>query len=431
MTLPVRHGKSHCVNLWFALAYLLAHPDHQIILCTASASLALHFSGQVRDLFHQVGPRLVGHSVHPAAHSAEFWRIAGPTGARTGGGMQAAGVGGQINGFGAHLLLLDDLTRNFEHAASPAYRDSVWRWMNSTAFTRLEPGAPVVSIGTPWHSDDHFGRLRLAEEEGGDAWTRVRLPALAEEDDPLGRAPGEALWPERYSRQALERIRDDLFAKGLAADWHALYQCKPLAGGGLTEWPDSYTEGLRVPGLPPDAEVVFRVLSLDPSKGKDAKHGDYSAWSDVYFTRDGHLYIRPTMLIIPTNQIEDHTIALIEQAAAEKPYNGVVIETNFGQEQLLTNVKAKLEKKGLFAPLYSHANCLNKIVRIRVSLTPLLAQRRVHILPSPHARLYVNQFKEFPSGAHDDAPDSLEIASQLLNFFLTGKRMSTDLVLKV
>jgi predicted phage terminase large subunit-like protein len=41
--------------------------------------------------------------------------------------------------------------------------------------------------------------------------TRVRLmlPALAEDEDPLGRKPGEALWPARYPEDALVKIKSE------------------------------------------------------------------------------------------------------------------------------------------------------------------------------------------------------------------------------
>jgi hypothetical protein len=60
-------------------------------------------------------------------------------------------------------------------------------------------------------------------EAGGDQWLVLNLPAIAEEDDPLGREPGEALWPEWEDLQALERKRR---ASG-EREWFALYQQRP------------------------------------------------------------------------------------------------------------------------------------------------------------------------------------------------------------
>jgi hypothetical protein len=60
--------------------------------------------------------------------------------------------------------------------------------------TRLKPGGRIVLVSTRWHEDDLAGRLLAEAEKGGDKWTTVILPAIAEENDPLGRKAGEFLW---------------------------------------------------------------------------------------------------------------------------------------------------------------------------------------------------------------------------------------------
>ena len=66
-------------------------------------------------------------------------------------------------------------------------------------------------IQTRWHEDDLTGRLLQEMAEGNEAWEVVRLPALAEATpglgDPLGREPGEALWPQRFPAKRLGIIR--------------------------------------------------------------------------------------------------------------------------------------------------------------------------------------------------------------------------------
>ncbi len=58
------------------------------------------------------------------------------------------------------------------------------------------PGGRIVVIQTRWHEDDLSGFLL---REDPDNWHEIRLPAICDDlDDPLGRAIGEPLWPERY-----------------------------------------------------------------------------------------------------------------------------------------------------------------------------------------------------------------------------------------
>ena len=61
------------------------------------------------------------------------------------------------------------------------------------ATTRLRPGALMVVVQTRWHRDDLTGRILEHAKTNGQRWLTVKLPALAEQNDPLGRAPGEAL----------------------------------------------------------------------------------------------------------------------------------------------------------------------------------------------------------------------------------------------
>lgn len=132
-----------------------------------------------------------------------------------GGGVFATGVGGEFTGRGADILIIDDPVGNREQADSPTHREKVWRWFEDVAETRLEPGASVVVLMTRWSEDDLSGRL-IKHRPG--EWTIIRLPALADgldplgrahAPDPLGRAEGDPLWPTRYGREALEKIKRD------------------------------------------------------------------------------------------------------------------------------------------------------------------------------------------------------------------------------
>ena len=94
---------------------------------------------------------------------------------------------------------------------------------------------------TRWHVDDLVGRLLSADrrrelEAAGvmTSWSKLRLPAIAEDDDPLGRKAGEALFPERYPLPALKEQMANL-GQYLAA---ALYTGEPVRKGGNYVDPD-------------------------------------------------------------------------------------------------------------------------------------------------------------------------------------------------
>lgn len=84
----------------------------------------------------------------------------------------------------------------------------------------------LVSHNTRWHEADLAGKI-LASEDGPN-WRYVRLPALAEEGDPLGRAPGEPLCPELHPLADLEEKR-----RVMGEGFTGLYQQLPVPRGGL------------------------------------------------------------------------------------------------------------------------------------------------------------------------------------------------------
>jgi predicted phage terminase large subunit-like protein len=88
----------------------------------------------------------------------------------------------------------------------------------------------LVSHNTLWHEDD-LGARAIASEPG--RWTVLKLPALAEENDTLGRVQGAALWPERFNVEQLHRIRDVMSQNEGLRSWEALYQQNPTPREGV------------------------------------------------------------------------------------------------------------------------------------------------------------------------------------------------------
>lgn len=220
VTFPPRHGKSELTSKYFPAWFLGHNPDKRVILTGYEADFAAQWGYKARNIMSEYGPNLFGLNVSGNSSARDRWDIEGHT-----GGMNTAGVGGAITGKGAHLLIIDDPIKNAEEANSKTYRDKTYDWYISTAYTRLEPGGAVILIQTRWHEDDLSGRL-LKEEP--DKWTVINLPAIAEANDQLCRAPGEALFPKRYSVAALMEIKQTIGSYW----WNALYQQRPTAEEG-------------------------------------------------------------------------------------------------------------------------------------------------------------------------------------------------------
>ncbi len=205
LLLPPGSAKSTYATLLFPPWFLARNARCAVITASHTASLAEHFGRGVRGLLLQHAPRL-------RLQVRQDSRAAGRFLTDLGGEYFAIGVHGAVTGRRADLALIDDPVPSFAAAESLAARDRLWNWFRAELLTRLKPGARVVLIMTRWHADDLAGRLI---EQGG--WQVLRFPALAELGDPLGRAPGAALWPAWEDRAELLRKREMLGERAFAA----------------------------------------------------------------------------------------------------------------------------------------------------------------------------------------------------------------------
>ncbi len=266
--MPPRHGKSETCTTHFSSFWLERNPDKKVILAAHTQKLANKFSRTARRI---VSERLPLSDERKAA--AEWETLSG-------GAFVATGIGGGLPGFGGDLIIIDDPIREPEEAESEGHRDKVWEWYTGVLSNRQEPDAAIFLIQTRWHWDDLAGRLLAAQETGGDTWEVVVLPALAEDDDPLGRRKGEALCPARYKRDWLlkEQSKD-------AYRFAALYQQQPTPKtGGVFQ-----REWFAVVPVAPDGLRWVRYWDLAQSIKKTGK---YTASAAVAFGPDGTLYIR-------------------------------------------------------------------------------------------------------------------------------------------
>lgn len=268
VTMPPRHGKSELCAIRFPCWYLGRNPDKRVVLASYAADLAQRFSRHARaviqtDRYSDLFP---GVTLAQDSRSAEAWDLAGFR-----GGMKAVGVGGPLTGHGANLLIIDDPIKNREEANSEVVRQSVWDWYTSTAYTRLEDNGAIVVVMTRWHEDDLMARLIDAQDQpGGDKWTMLHLPAISENDEPL--------WPEKFTKDDLERIKANVGAY----DWEALYQGRPTPREGAF-----FKVGLIeiVDAIPAEAK---RCRGWD--KAATAGAGDYTAGTKIS-AHNGIFYI--------------------------------------------------------------------------------------------------------------------------------------------
>jgi predicted phage terminase large subunit-like protein len=232
LTMPPRHGKSELVSRRFPAWYAGRHPDHNVVVATYNDDFAMDFGAEVRAIMQSPQYRQVFPGMALRKGGAAKDRIQ----TQKGGLLVFVGRGGSLTGRGGHVLLIDDLIKDDKEAQSQAIRDQAWNWLTKVAMTRRMGRKLVVMTFTRWHSDDPIGRLTDPENPYFNAKLArkikvINFPAIAEEDDPLGRKPGEPLWadgPDKFDLEFLEE-QQALDPLGFAA----LYQQRPSVADGV------------------------------------------------------------------------------------------------------------------------------------------------------------------------------------------------------
>jgi predicted phage terminase large subunit-like protein len=396
INMPPRHGKTTLVSHCFPAYCFGRDPNITIIATSYAATLAKKNNREVQkimgsDRYRALFPatQLWGKNVVTVAHgtylrNSETFEIVDHLGS-----YRSAGVGGGITGTGGHCLIVDDPIKNREDASSPTIREKLWDWYLSTLYTRQAPGAGIIIIQTRWHEDDLTGRLLELQKNGdGDEWKMLAFPAIAEYDEEF-RRQGEALHPERYSVEKLEKIKR---AVG-GYDWAALYQQTPAPSEGQIfkrQWFQYWDE------LPEEFDKV--ILSWDMSF-KDTASSDYvvgQAWGKKgpnFYLLD---QLRAKMAFVDTcaafKKMARDWPQAVEKLVEDKANGPAVIDA------------LKREMYGIIAvePEGSKISRAHSITGVFESGHVFLPRYSIN----NWRKDYENELLSFPSGMHDDQVDS-------------------------
>jgi predicted phage terminase large subunit-like protein len=315
--------------------------------------------------------------------------------------LWAAGVGGPLTGRGGKLLITDDPIKNAEEAQSEIIREKQKEWYQSTFRTRAEPSASIVIVQTRWHEDDLSGYLLSSEDANPEHWTIVNLPAIAEEPMPFPvtctvlpdwREYGEALCPERYPREELDKLAatNDYY-------FSALYQQRPRPKSGAMfkrEW-------FSIVGAAP--RQALRVRYFDKAGAEPGK-GDYTAGCLMARDADGTFYIEDMV----RGQWSAHARneVILQTAQMDKQTYGDTVHTVIEQPPGL----AKEATDTVVRMLAGFNVYADKVMKDKVSRAePFAAQceaRNVKVVTGSYLNAYFQELESFPLGKHDDQVDA-------------------------
>ncbi len=388
--MPPGYAKSTYGSILFPAYFLSRHTGSQIIATAHTASLAEHFGRQVRRTIIEHGDIL-------NVELAKDNRAAGRFSLRDGGGYFAAGIKGPITGRRADLILIDDPVKSWAEAESLVYRDALYDWYRAELTARLKPKGRVVLLMARWHEDDLAGRLMRAAGQ----WEVLRLPALAEADDPLGRRLGAALWPEWQDETDLARRRAEVGERAFAA----IYQQRPRP-------PEASLFNVRtVQILPtlPDYVRSIRAWDLAASLPGSGRDPDYTVGLKLCIGHDLKLFVADVIRV----QASPAQVAarIIATARADGTATIVALPQDPGQAGM---AQIAVLTAGLIG---YHVNASvesgPKIMRAMPAATQMDAGN-VALIAAPWNDAFLSELGAFPDSQKDDQVDALSRAVNTL-----------------
>jgi predicted phage terminase large subunit-like protein len=383
--MPPGSAKSTYASVIFPAWWFTQHARSAVISASHSFSLAEHFSRRVRALIIKKRDYL-GYSVTPDQRAVDTWAT------NKGGEYIAVGVRGAITGRRADLVLIDDPIKSQADAESSRHRDHIWDWYRSDVMTRLKPGGKVVLIMTRWHPDDLGGQLL---QQAATEWRVVRLPALAEPGDPLGRMVGAPLWPEWEDHEALLRKRELVGERA----WSALFQQNPLPSGGRLFSVD------RVAIANPERDleaVIVRAWDLAATGSTGRNDPDWTVGVKLSRDKNGRYVILDVVRIRGTpGQVEE----LIFNTA-RKDGTKVIVAIPEDPGQAGKSQMSYLTRQLAGFHVMSSRETGSKATRA-MPLASQVEAGNVSVIRAEWSRTLLDEMRDFPWGKKDDQVDAL------------------------
>ena len=319
---PPRHGKSRTAGL--LVEWVLGNDQKQKIMTGSyNETLSIMFSKNVRNdiqeekadenriVFSDIFP---GVSIKRGDGAMNLWSLEGGY-----NNYLATSPTGTATGFGATLLIIDDLIKNAEEANNELIKEKHWTWFTDTMLSRLEEGGKIIIIMTRWASDDLAGRALEHFKEAGAKIRHISMKAL--QDD------GTMLCSEVLSRKSYEAK-----IKAMGADIaSANYQQEPIDLKGRL-----YTSFKTYSGeLPQFKEIRNYTDTADTG-------GDYLCSINYGVTFANEAYVLDVLYTKEPMEITEPVTAKMLLAGS---VNVARIESNNGGRGFARNVRRILEQE--------------------------------------------------------------------------------------
>ena len=391
INMPPRHTKSEFASYLLPAWFLGKFPHKKVIQSSNTGELAVGFGRKVRNLvdsevYNELFPNL---ALQADSKAAGRWNTS------KGGDYFAIGVGGTVTGKGADLLIIDDPHSEQEAAmaaSNPDIYDKVFEWYTSGPRQRLQPGGSIIIVMTRWAQRDLTGQvLKSAAQRTGEDWEVIEFPAILPSGNPL--------WPQFWSIEELEALREEL----PNAKWQAQYQQNPVGNESAIVKRDWWKWWEK--DDPPVCEFILQSWDTAFEKTQRADYSAGTTWGIFSCEEDN---FAPNIILLNTYKKRVEFPELKRDVLRE--YNeyepdALIVEKKASGAPLIYDLRAM----GVPVQEFTPGKGQDKIARLN-SVSDIIASGKVWIPRTRWAEELVDEVAAFPSGEHDDLVDATTLA---------------------
>jgi predicted phage terminase large subunit-like protein len=406
--MPPGAGKSVYASVVFPSWFMAKKKRRNVIVATYASDLGRKIGRRMRSIVRQpVYREIFKTGLSAESSAADEWAL------DNGNEFMSGGILSGITGNRADGIVCDDLVKNRQDADSDTLQKRTKEEYDATITTRLKPGGFVVLIMTRWSELDVAGQILPENWDGesgaiqcrdGLVWEVLCIPAEAEKNDPLGRKPGEMLWPEWFGT-------DPIFwtaQRQNPRNWAALYQQRPQPATG-TYFMRAWFDGGEIDGrtyerkryrpdqLPKD---LRKYGTSDYAVTEDG--GDFTVhrcWAvdefgDIWLLSGGYR----------AQATSDKWIeAVIDQMTIHQPYAWFG-EAGVIQKAIEPALLRRMKERDVMCRLEVLPSIQDKATRAR-GFQARAAMGTVHIPEGPEGDAILDEYIRFPAGRNDDDVD--------------------------
>lgn len=301
---------------------------------------------------------------------------------------------GTATGFGADIIIIDDLIKSADEANNANVLEKHWEWFTNTMLSRLETGGKIIINMTRWHSNDLAGKALTELPKSGYKLKHVSMKAYDKETDTM--LCDSVLSKEEYKRKV----------KAMGADIaSANYQQEPIdLKGRLYQTLSTYSnksEYIKIWNYTDTADKGADYL-CSICFGETKEH--QAEVLDIVYTKDDMSKTEPaTANLMIRNQV-----------------NEAVIEGNNGGVGFKRAVERicrdeKNHRSTIFKDFHQSANKESRILSNATWIEQNVFFPDDWKMRFPEFHKAITTYQREGKNKHDDAPDALTGVSELIN----------------